>query len=96
MGRKRFDHFHVELCCALDQLIPRYALWMEMRERGLCPDELGNEALLAFFDRHLNAFLAHRGSAFGPRAYRQLRRRLERYDPLVATPYELMERLAAY
>lgn len=95
MARKRFDHFHVELCCALDQLIPRYALWMEMRERGLHPEELGTQALLVFFDQHLNAFLAHRGTHFGPRARGRLRRRLERYDPLVATPYELMERLAA-
>jgi hypothetical protein len=96
MGRKRFDHFYIELCCTLDQLVPRYALWLEMQDRGMCPDELDGHELLAFFDRYLNGFLARRGTLVPSRSRRRLRRRLERYDPRVATPYELMERLAAY
>lgn len=95
MGRKRFDNFHIELCCSLDQLVPRYALWTEMRERGLCPEALGRHELLSFFDRHLNGFLARRGTFFRDRSRRRLRRRLESYDPRIATPYEFMERLAA-
>ena len=95
MDRKRFDYFHVELCCALGQLVPRYALWLELQERGLCPEALSRQGLLAFYDHHLDGFLARQRSVFGPRLRRRLRRRLERYDPRIATPYELMERLSA-
>ena len=80
----------------LDRRVPRYALWIEMREREICPEELSRRDLLAFYDRHLDGFLARQGSVFCARSRSRLRRRLERYDPLIATPYELMERLATY
>lgn len=95
MSRRRFDHFYRELCCAEDRRIARYALWLEVCDRGLSPENLGREALLLFFDRHLPAFLAHDGSRMTDPARRQLRRTLERYDPRHPTPYEVMERISA-
>ncbi len=94
MSRRRFDHFYIELCCALDRRVPRYSLWLELHERGLDPEQLSRTALLTFFDGHLDAFVACQGKAFEARSRRGLRNCLASYDPRVATPCEIMERLA--
>lgn len=95
MSQRRFNHFYIELCCAQDRRIARYALWLELCDRGLTPEKLDREGLLFFFDTHLDAYLAHGGTPLTPRSRRRLRRALERYNPRFATPDEFMERIAA-
>ncbi|MFT5442421.1 MAG: hypothetical protein ACI8W3_001463 [Myxococcota bacterium] len=94
MARRRFDFFYIELCCALNRRVARYALWLELSEHGHDPENIGRDGLLAFFDQHLDAFLAHQRCRVAGRSRQQLRRNLERFDPSVVTPYEVMERLA--
>lgn len=79
---------------ALDQLVPRYALWLHMSDRGCAPEALGRDALLGFFDDQLDPFLDQQGLWLGLRERHALRRTLERYDPAHPTPYEFMERLS--
>lgn len=71
------------------------ALWLTLRERGLDPDHLDRDAQLRFFDAHLDGFLTACGGTLEPRARRKLRRSIMRYRPEFATPYEIVERLAA-
>ncbi len=80
---------------ALDKLIPRYALWLHMADHDCDPEELGGKALLAFFDTHLDGFLAQKNLHLGGRKRSRLRRTLQRFSPDHATPYEVMERLSA-
>ena len=94
MNRRRFDHFYVELCCALVFRLHRYPLWIEMCNRDCNPESLSAADLLAFIDDGLDGCLADQGQALTPRARRKLRREMERYNPSHTTPYELMERIA--
>lgn len=95
MGRRRFDYFYIELCCALDLRLPRYALWLEFGEFGCDPERLERHALLSFFDSNLDRFLAHRGLHLRGRPRARLRRMLGRFDPAIATPSEVFARFAA-
>ena len=95
MSRRSFDHFHAELSVEIGRLVPRYALWLEVRELGLDPGELGAADLVALASGALDPFLAFEGLILPDRARRRLVRRLRRYDPALATPYEVMERLFA-
>lgn len=95
MGRRRFDHLVVELSVALERRVPRYALWLELHERGVDPEQLGREDAIAFCREGLEAFLAARGWALGRRARRRLEREIARFQPALPTPYERMERFGA-
>ncbi len=95
MGRRRFDFFYIELCCALGHRISRYSLWLALHEHGFDAERLGRSALMHFFDAHLDVFLATAACVIEPHTRRKLRRKITRYDPEIATPYEIMERLTA-
>ena len=88
MGRRRFDHWVVELSVALGVAIPRFALWMEIHERDIDPEHLTREAAMAFCDGPLESFLHQCGLSLSPRALRRLHRKIEKYDPTIPTPYE--------
>ena len=93
MSRRSFDHFHAELSVEIGKLVPRYALWLRLRDAGLDPDQVATAEVVDFFDAHLDAFLAEEGLVLAPRRRTRLRRRLERYDPAIPTPYETMQRI---
>jgi hypothetical protein len=93
VGRRRFDYLVIEISVALGVRVPRYALWLFLHECGLDPEDLGRGDVEAFFDGHLERFLADRDEALGPRARRRLARRCLAFDPRHPTPEEFMERL---
>jgi hypothetical protein len=88
--RRRFDHLIMELSLALDRNLPRYPLWLTLKEFGADPDFLSREVAIEFCDEHLDEFLAHLGHALTPRQARRLRRAVARFDPEIPTPYERM------
>jgi len=91
--RRRFDHLVVELSVAVGSMLPRYALWLRMRECGLDPEDLSREEVLAFCATSMTEFLAERGYALSPAARRRLHRAVERFDPAVKTPEERFARI---
>ncbi len=91
MGRRRFEHLVAELSVAIGQVVPRYALWLQLRELGWMPEHLTREAVIAFHDVHLARFLSDHRLVITPRAERKLRRSLRRFDSRHPTPYERME-----
>ena len=91
--RRLFDHFHAELSVHLGRLVPRYALWLSLREAGLDPELLTRDQALAFCRQRLAAFLAAQGLRLAPRPARRLERELRRFDPGRATPYEHAARI---
>jgi len=91
--RRRFDHLHVELSVAVGQLVPRYALWLYLQERGWDPDRLSRSAAISFSREHIHDFLSDCELTLGERAARRLTRALERFDPRYPTPDEVMTRL---
>ena len=93
MERRRFEHLHIELSVAVGRLVPRYALWLCLKELGWQPDRLTRGQAIAFCDEHLESFLACRGWALSGLRLRRLQRRLRRFDPRHPTPYETMARL---
>jgi hypothetical protein len=93
VGRRCFDHLVGELSVALGLRVPRYALWLELHERGWDPERLGRTDAVAFCHGPLRDFLARRGWHLEPRRERQLLREVRRFDPRHPTPYEHMERL---
>jgi hypothetical protein len=88
-----FDHFHAELSVQVGRLVPRYALWLGLREAGVDPERLTRDQALAFCRERLPAFLAARGLRLAPRPARRLERELRRFDPVRPTPYEQAARL---
>jgi hypothetical protein len=95
VGRRRFTHLHTEVSVAVGELVPRWALWLELEQRGLSPERLTRDGVLAFRERHLAAFLAEHRLSLDARAARRLSRRLARFDPRRPTPEEVLERLVA-
>gem|GEM_PF-1048431 len=91
--RRRFDHLVMELSVAVGCVLPRYALWLRMRESGINPEALSREEALAFCDAPVTAFLGERGLALPIRARRRLLRAIERFDPSVLSPYERFARI---
>jgi hypothetical protein len=83
-----------EICVALGQLIPRYALWLHVGELGMNPERLSRSDSLLFCRDHLDDFLFEHGNQLHGRAVRRLRKRIERFDPELRTPYEHMARLS--
>jgi hypothetical protein len=93
VGRRRFDHLLIELSLALGVRVPRYPLWLFLRERGLDPEALGREDVSLFCHHYLDDALAILGETLGRRARRRLARRCLRYDPAQPSPEEFMARL---
>jgi hypothetical protein len=94
VGRRRFEHLHVELSVAAGSLVPRWALWLRLEELGWAPDALDRDGVLAFQRWHARGFLAEHGLALTPREERRLARSLARFDPARPTPEEVLERFA--
>lgn len=91
--RRRFDHLVVELSVACGCMLPRYALWLRMRESGLNPEDLSKEEALAFCGAPVTVFLGEQGLNLPVRARRRLMREIERFDPSVLSPYERFARI---
>ncbi len=87
-ARRRFDHLHAELSVAVGAPVPRYALWLWMREHGREPEHLSRCEALAFFDEDLDSFLRTRGVLLPRRCRSALRRRIARFDARHPTPEE--------
>lgn len=88
LGRRRFDNLHIELSVALRVAVSRFGLWMELHECNLDPEHLTQEGAMAFCDGPLESYLHSCGLSLSPRQLRRLSRKIERFDPTVATPYE--------
>ncbi|MFQ5417287.1 MAG: hypothetical protein ACE5FL_09600 [Myxococcota bacterium] len=93
MQRRRFDHLIVEISVALDRSLPRYPLWLTLKDLGMEPERLTREAAIAFCDNHLQEFLAHLGYRLSPRRHKRLLRTVARFDPAQITPTERMARI---
>jgi hypothetical protein len=91
--RRRFEHLVEELSVLAGQLVPRYALWLRLHQRGLDPERLGREQLLGFCRWELDAFLHEHGIQLSERDAQKLRRAVARHDPAVRTPYEWAARI---
>ena len=88
MTRRRFDHLVVEVSLATGWRVPRFQLWLRLRELGADPETISGEEIVAFCGGPLRRFLAERGVALGPRAQRRLLRSVRRYDPTRREPEE--------
>jgi hypothetical protein len=86
--RRRFDHLFEELSVRIGRLAPRYALWLRLRERGLDPEALKREELVAFCRGELPDFLREHELALSARALASLVRAVARHDPTVPSPAE--------
>jgi hypothetical protein len=90
MTRRRFDHLVQEISLALDRHIPRYPLWLTLKDLGMEPDRLSRDAAVAFCNEHLQSFLALLGYELSAREIRRLARTLSHFDPARPTPDELL------
>ena len=88
LGRRRFDNLHVELSVALGVAVSRFDLWMELHDWNIDPERLTREQAMAFCDGPLEYYLHRCGLSLRPRALRRLCRKVRKYDPTLATPYE--------
>ena len=87
-GRRRFDNLHTELSVALGVAIPRFGLWMELHDCNMEPERLTQHEAMAFCNGPLESYLHRCGLSLRPRALRRLCRKVRKYDPSIATPYE--------
>jgi len=79
---------HTELSVALGLAVPRFELWMEFHEWNMDPERLTREETIAFCDGPLKRYLHESGLSLRPRAMRRLARKIEKFDPTIATPCE--------
>jgi hypothetical protein len=93
MGRRRFDHLVTELSVAAAVRVPRFPLWLTLRELGADPEDLTRDQAVAFCGTPLTRFLREQGLVLQPRTRRRLERAVSRYDPAIPSPYERMARL---
>ncbi|MCP3987303.1 MAG: hypothetical protein GY723_23190 [bacterium] len=90
--RRGFDHLHAELSVAAGVALPRYALWLCLREAGRNPERLDRADLVEALEGELTGFLGDHGLRLAPRRSRGLQRRLRSFDPQTPTPEELLAR----
>jgi len=95
MERRRFDHLVLELSLALDRYVPRYPVWLALKELGADPEWLTRKDALEFCDAHLDTLVAQLGGTLSRRLTKRLRRSVARFDPDLPTPYERMERFGS-
>lgn len=93
MRRRGFDHLFAELSVAVGRRLPRWDLWLRLRELDLDPDRLSRADAIRFCDAHLESYLGERGLRLSERGVRRLRRAVGRCDPRHPTPAEVMARL---
>ena len=93
VSRKLFNHLFVELSVSIGKRVPRYALWLELHDRGWDPEKLQVPDALAFCDGPLEGFLSERGMRISRRAHKRLRKDLAKFDPARPLPQEIFERL---
>ena len=91
--RSRFEHLYVETSVACGRLVPRFRLWMALREAGADPDRLRRRDALAFCERGLTDFLAAEGLALSRWRRRRLVRAVRFFDPATTTPEEILARI---
>jgi hypothetical protein len=91
--RRRFDHLWIELSVAIDATVPRYDFWLWLGERGLDPEHLSRDDVMALCDGPLHGYLRTRGWSLAPRRQRRLRRAVAAFDPRRPTPEERLEAL---
>jgi hypothetical protein len=96
VGRRRFDHLHLELSLAVGERLPRYALWLAVHDAGLDPERLSRDDALDFLQDGAPGFLARRALRVPRgRTGRRLRRNVARFDPALPTPEERFASLAS-
>ena len=88
MSRRRFEHLRIEISVAVGVPIPRYPLWLRLKESGMDPEALTRGAALAFCEGPLADFLASQGVLLAPRHQRRLLRSVARFDAEHSTPEE--------
>jgi hypothetical protein len=88
VSRRRFEHLLAEISVAVGARIPRYALWLRLREEGIDAEALCRDAALRFCEGPLQEFLAERGHLLAVRPRRRLLRRVARFDAERPTPEE--------
>lgn len=93
MDRSRFEHLFVELSVACGQRVPRYRLWLALREFGGNPEALRRQHALTFCDMGLANYLSENGLTLSQRKHRQVRRAVLFFDPGTTSAGELLERL---
>jgi hypothetical protein len=91
--RRGFDHLVAEASVAAGRLLPRYALWLRLRELGFDPERLTRDEALAFCRAGLRDFLREHCVALPEAARRRMERRVARFDPRQPTPEERLARL---
>ena len=93
LDRSRFEHLYVELSLACGRRVPRYRLWLALRESGGNPEALRREHALTFFDSNLPDFLRENGLWLSRWKRRKVRRSVLFFDPAISSPDELLARL---
>ena len=81
MDRRRFEHLFAELSVSCRQVVPRYRLWLALREDGADPELLCLDDAVRFCDIGLEPFLAHNGLSLSRWRRRRLRRSILAFDP---------------
>jgi hypothetical protein len=92
-GRRRFEHLVIELSLAVDRAVPRFALWLALREQGADPEDLARGEAVAFCGEGLEDFLRAQRLALPPASRRRLLRRVGRFDARHPTPEERLQAL---
>jgi hypothetical protein len=90
VNRSRFDHLAAEVSVAVGERIPRYPLWLRLRELGADPEALTRTAAVAFCEGQLLRFLVDHGLWLTPRAQRRLLKSVARFDPARPSPADRM------
>src|SRR5262245_25894740 len=91
--RRGFDHLVEEISVAVGRRVPRYPLWLRLREHGFDPERLDRASAIAFCEAPLEGFLVEYGVRLPERELLRVRRSVRSFDPEHPTPYE---RVAAF
>ena len=93
MGRQRFEHLFAELSVACGRLVPRFQLWLYLREHDADPEALSLREALGFCDDGLVPFLAAEGLSLSRWQRRKFRHAIAGFDPDLTSPAEILARL---
>ena len=88
MGRRVFDHLHVELSLLKGEFLPRMPLWEEVGQIT-DPMTLTKEQAVDFLTASLSTLLPE----VPERKRRRMIRKFQRWDPEADTPEEVFERI---
>jgi hypothetical protein len=73
--------------------MPRFRLWLFLREQDADPEGLSLRDALTFCDEGVVQFLAAEGLSLSRWQRRNLRRSISGFDPELTTPDEILARL---